>query len=205
MGPKDWFRSFPGSDPLRSAGQIATFSAVEIRDAENNPLPVGEEGEIAARCDGQMAGIWGDPELTARKLHEGSVLTGDVGRLKVNGFLYIVDRVDDMIVSGGFNIWPSELENVIAAIDGVREVVVFGVPHPKWGKAPHAVVVKRPNCVIDLNIITDSCAEAIGSYKKPYSVELREEALPRNPVGKIQRKVLREPFWIGEDRWVRGS
>jgi len=205
MGPKEWFRELAGSDPIRAAGRIMPFAELEIRGDDNQPLPIGQAGEIAIRCDGQMTGIWGDPDMTSRRLIDGWVLTGDVGRLDHNGYLYIVDRVDDMIVSGGFNIWPAELEQAIETIEGVREVVVFGIPHPKWGEAPHAVVVRRQGAQIEEKIIIEACALKLGSYKKPHSVELRDDPLPRSVVGKIQRKVLREPYWAGEERRVRGS
>jgi acyl-CoA synthetase (AMP-forming)/AMP-acid ligase II len=205
MGPKEWFRELPGSDPIRAAGRIMPFAELEIRGPDNRPLPIGEAGEIAIRCDGQMTGIWGDGDMTSRRLVDGWVLTGDVGRLDHNGYLYIVDRVDDMIVSGGFNIWPAELEQAIETIEGVREVVVFGVPHSKWGEAPHAVVVRRQGAALDERTIIETCANKLGSYKKPHSVELRDDPLPRSVVGKIQRKVLREPYWAGEERRVRGA
>jgi acyl-CoA synthetase (AMP-forming)/AMP-acid ligase II len=205
MGSKDWFREMPGSDPIRAAGRILPFAELDIRDGENNPLPIGEEGEIAIRCDGQMTGIWGDDELSARRLIDGWVLTGDVGRMDQNGYLYVVDRVDDMIVSGGFNIWPAELEQAISSLPAVREVAVFGVPHDKWGEAPHAVVVVAPDADLDDATVIETCRSQLGSYKKPDKVEFRTDPLPRSPVGKIQRKVLREPYWAGEERRVRGS
>ena len=205
MGPKEWFRDLPGSDTVRSAGRIMPFAELEIRDDNNQPVPMGEIGEIAIRCDGQMSGIWGEPEMSERRLRGGWVLTGDMGRLDENGYLYIVDRVDDMIVSGGFNIWPSELEDVIAALEGVQEVAVFGIPHLKWGETPHAMVVVKPGAQIDEQTIMSACTQQLGSYKKPHSVELRDETLPRSPVGKIQRKILREPYWAGQDRRVSGT
>ena len=205
MGPKEWFRDLPGSDPVRAAGRLMPFAELEIRGEDNQPLPPGEEGEIAIRCDGQMTGIWGDPDMTSRRLIEGWVLTGDIGRLDKNGYLYVVDRVDDMIVSGGFNIWPAELEQAIETLPGVREVVVFGVPHGKWGEAPLALVVREPGAELSEHTVIEACTRLLGSYKKPASVLFRDEPLPRSPVGKIQRKVIREPYWAGEERRVRGA
>ena len=205
MGSKEWFSQVPGSDPVRAAGRLMPFAELEIRDTDNNPLPIGAEGEIAIRCDGQMTGIWGDPELSERRLRDGWVLTGDIGRLDRNGYLYVVDRVDDMIVSGGFNIWPAELEQAIGTLPEVREVVVFGVPHDKWGEAPLAVVVTAAGADIDQSTVIQACVRLLGSYKKPHSVVFRDSALPRSPVGKIQRKVLREPYWTGEERRVGGA
>jgi len=205
MGSKDWFREMPGSEPIKAAGRVLPFAELEIRDEDNITLPVGEEGEIAIRCDGQMTGIWGDDDLSRRRLVDGWVLTGDVGRLDENGYLYVVDRVDDMIVSGGFNIWPAELEQAIATLEDVREVAVFGVPHDKWGEAPLATVVVTEGSSLDGAEVIETCRRILGSYKKPHEVVLRSDPLPRSPVGKIQRKVLREPYWAGEERRVRGS
>jgi acyl-CoA synthetase (AMP-forming)/AMP-acid ligase II len=205
MGPQDWFGEVEGSDPMGAAGRVMPFAEVEIRDEENRPLPVGEVGQIAARCDGQMTEIWEDPELTARRLVDGWVLTGDIGRLDRNGFLYVVDRKDDMIISGGFNIWPAELEMVIAELTGVREVAVFGIPDARWGETPHAVVVVEEDATLTEDDVTRTCAERLGSYKKPSSVELRSEPLPRSPVGKVLRRALRDPHWAGQQRSVAGA
>ena len=205
MGPQEWFSTVPGSDPLRAAGRITAFAELEIRDENNRPLPIGEEGEIAIRCEGQMTGIWDDEELTATRLRDGWVLTGDIGRLDEHGFLYVVDRVDDMIVSGGFNIWPAELEQVIQMVPGVQEVVVFGVPHEKWGETPLALVVADPAAGLEEAAIIEICRERLGSYKKPSQVAFQSESLPRSPVGKIQRKVLREAYWANQEKRVAGS
>jgi acyl-CoA synthetase (AMP-forming)/AMP-acid ligase II len=205
MGPREWFGGGPESPTIRSAGRVMPFAELDIRDADNNSLPIGEAGEIAIRCDGQMTGIWGDPDLSDRRLQDGWVLTGDIGKLDHSGYLYVVDRVDDMIVSGGFNIWPAELEQAIQTLPGVREVVVFGVPHEKWGEAPLAVVVTAPETALDQSAVIGACTRLLGSYKKPNSVVFQSESLPRSPVGKIQRKVIREPYWSGEDRRVRGA
>jgi acyl-CoA synthetase (AMP-forming)/AMP-acid ligase II len=205
MGPRTWFSESPGSTPIRAAGQVMPFAELEIRDDDNNPLPIGQEGEIAIRCEGQMTGIWDDPELTDYRLRDGWVLTGDIGRLDENGFLYVVDRVDDLIVSGGFNIWPAELEQTIGLMGPVREVAVFGVPHDKWGETPMALVVVDELGLLDEDTIIEECRSRLGSYKKPSQVEFRTEPLPRSPVGKIQRKVIREPYWFGLESRVFGS
>jgi acyl-CoA synthetase (AMP-forming)/AMP-acid ligase II len=208
MGSREWFADVPGSDPVRAAGKVMPFAELDIRDEQNRSRPIGQEGEIAIRCDGQMTGIWGDPDQSDRRLREGWVLTGDIGRLDHNGYLYVVDRVDDMIVSGGFNIWPAELEQAIQTLPGVREVAVFGVPHPKWGEAPLAVVVRQEGdagTVLEEHTVISTCAERLGSYKKPHRVVFQDEPLRRSPVGKVQRKMLREPYWATEDRRVRGS
>jgi acyl-CoA synthetase (AMP-forming)/AMP-acid ligase II len=195
MGPVEWFGEVPGSEPLRACGRVMPYAELEIRDERGDPLPAGEPGEIALRTDGQMVCIWGDPELTSQRLVDGWVLTGDIGSLDRNGFLYLLDRKDDMIISGGFNIWPAELEVVIADLPGVREVAVFGVPHPRWGETAMALVTVQEGAALTEDDITAACRQRLGSYKKPTAVRLSAEPLPRTPLGKISRKALREPYW----------
>ena len=152
-----------------------------------------------------MIGFWNNPEATAERLVDGWVLTGDIGMLDANGYLYMLDRADDMIISGGYNIWPAELENVITDHPAVIEVAVFGVPHERWGESPYALCVIKPGAEVTEAEIIALCAERLGSYKKPGRVEFRTEALPKSPVGKVKRKDLREPHWAGHDRRVAGS
>ena len=183
MGPREWFGTLPGSDPLRAAGRIMPFAELEIRDEDNQAVPVGTEGEIAIRCEGQMTSLWDEPEQTAARLRDGWVLTGDIGRVDEHGFLYVIDRVDDMIVSGGFNIWPAELEQVISALPGVREVVAFGVPDDKWGETPLAEVILDDGAALDGATVIAACVAELGSYKKPAQVVFRHRAVPAQPGG----------------------
>lgn len=205
MGPSAWFAEIEGSTPLRACGMPLPFAQIQIWDEDNNELPRGEVGEIVARSDGQMVGFWNNPEATAERIVRGWVKTGDMGRLDANGYLYIVDRSDDMIISGGYNIWPMELENVISDHEAVIEVAVFGVPHEKWGESPYAVCVVAEAAVVSEDEIISLCADRLGSYKKPVGVRFQTAPLPKSPVGKIKRKDLREPFWEGHDRRVSGS
>ena len=212
MGAEEWFSKVEVSEPLRSTGRALPFAYLQIRDPDDatRQLPIGEEGEIAVKCDGQMLEFWENPEATAERISpDGFVLTGDIGRLDENGYLYVLDRKDDMIISGGFNIWPAELENIIADHPAVVEVAVFSVPDDRWGETPMAVcTVADGNSIDDVAVgdeIRSLCAERLGSYKKPRYVELRAEPLPKSPVGKIQRKTLREPHWAGHDRRVAGT
>jgi acyl-CoA synthetase (AMP-forming)/AMP-acid ligase II len=158
-----------------------------------------------------MTGFWENPEATTERVTpDGFVLTGDIGRLDANGYLYVLDRKDDMIISGGFNIWPAELENVIADHGAVIEVAVFAAPHERWGETPAAVcVVADGTADTDRDRIAEEirtlCAERLGSYKKPGVLVVRTEPLPKSPVGKIQRRALREPYWAGFDRRVGGT
>ena len=205
MGPKEWFSEIAGSDPMRSAGRPLPFAELEIRGESNEVLGVDEEGEIAIRCDGQMQAFWDAPELTAERVIDGWVLTGDIGKIDRNGMVYVLDRKDDMVISGGFNIWPAELENVILDHPEVLEVAVFGIPDDRWGESPAAICVVNEGVVIDQEDIISLCIDRLGSYKKPSNVMFQTDPLPKSPVGKIQRKVLREPFWAGQDRRVGGS
>ena len=206
MGPAEWFSEVDGSTPLRSAGRPLPFGDIDILDPDTSePLPLGEEGEIAIRCDGQMKEFWENPEATAERMRDGWVLTGDLGRIDQNGYLYVLDRKDDMVISGGFNIYPAELENVLTDHPDVVEAAVFGVPSERWGESPYAVVMVREDATVTGDELVDLCADRLGSYKKPVAVELRTEELPKSPVGKLARKVLREPHWEGHDRRVAGN
>lgn len=206
MGPDEWFSTVEGSDPLRSAGRPLPFGDLDIKHPDTaESLPIGEEGEIAIRCDGQMLEFWNNPEATAERIVDGWVLTGDIGRVDANGYLYVLDRKDDMIISGGFNIWPAELENVLTDHPEVIEAAVFGVPSERWGESPYAVVNVVEHASVDEAELIALCAERLGSYKKPVGVELQNAELPKSPVGKLARKVLREPHWAGHTKRVAGN
>jgi acyl-CoA synthetase (AMP-forming)/AMP-acid ligase II len=206
MGPREWFSTVPGSTPLRAAGRPFPYGEIKVVGEDGTtPLPPGEEGEIAIRCDGQMSGYLDDPVATAEKIKDGFVLTGDLGQFDANGFLYVLDRKDDMIISGGFNLYPNEIENAIANHPEVLEVAVFGVPDEKWGEAPLAVCAVAPDATVSAEDIIDLCRRSLGSYKKPREVVFTDQPLPKSPTGKLQRKVLREVYWAGEDRRVSGG
>jgi acyl-CoA synthetase (AMP-forming)/AMP-acid ligase II len=152
-----------------------------------------------------MRGFWGDDELTATRLIDGWIRTRDIGTIDANGFVYILDRADDMIVSGGFNIWPAELETVINDHPGVIEVAVFGIPHPRWGETPLAVCRLADGATVTEAEVIELVTRRLGSYKKPSRVEFTAEPLPKNVVGKLLRKALREPYWAGAGRRVGGA
>jgi acyl-CoA synthetase (AMP-forming)/AMP-acid ligase II len=206
MTGAQWFRTdLPGSNPLRACGMPLPFAELEIWDENNKPVAPGEAGQIVAKSDGQMSGFWNDEQGTRERMVDGWVLTGDVGMLDANGYLYMLDRANDMIVSGGFNIYPAELENAIADHPAVIEVAVFGVPHEKWGEAPMAVCTIDGKLSVSEQELIALCADKLGSYKKPHRVEFRREPLPKTPVGKVKRRELREPFWKGQARRIAGS
>lgn len=205
MNSAQWFAKVAGSNPLRACGLALPFSEVEIWDEDNNPVAANEVGEIVARSDGMMSGFWKNPEASAERIVDGWIKTGDLGKLDANGYLYVVDRADDMIISGGFNIWPAELENVLAGHDDVIEVAVFGIPHERWGETPHALCVVAEGSLLTAEELVAMVVADLGSYKKPGSITITTEPLPKSPVGKVKRKDLREPFWAGVDRRVSGS
>lgn len=206
MGPGEWFGTIEGSTPMRSAGRVLPFVELQIRDEDGlTVLTSGAEGEIYARCEAQMREFWGDEELTRTRLIDGWVRTGDIGRLDDNGYLYVLDRADDMIVSGGFNIWPAELETVIAEHPEVIEVAVFAIPDDHWGETPMAVCTVGEGVSVTAEQVIELCRLRLGSYKKPSRVEFTREPLPKSVVGKLQRKALREPHWRGKERRVAGA
>lgn len=188
---------------LASAGRVTPFVELRLVTPEGNEADAGELGEIWARGDIVMSGYWNRPEDTAAMISpDGWAATGDVGKM-VDGYIYIVDRKKDMIVSGGFNIFPSEVENAISAIDGVDEVAVIGVPDEQWGEAVRAVVVLRPGADLTEADIAAGCKERIASYKKPQSVVFASE-IPKTGTGKVRRRELRDEAWAGRDRRVGG-
>jgi len=186
---------------LASAGFPRTDVEVKIFDSEDNELPPGETGEIVTRSDLVMKGYWRNPDATAGTLRNGWLHTGDVGYMDENGYLFIMDRSKDMIISGGENIYPREIEEVLIRHGGVREVAVIGVPDPKWGEAIKAVIsLKEGEIVTDTELIA-FCRDHLASYKKPKSVEFVDE-LPKNNYGKILKRELRARYWVDRERKV---
>ena len=205
MGPQQWFAEVPGSQPLRACGMVMPFALIDIRDEAGERLPVGEIGEIYARADGQMTGFWNNPEASAERIVDGWIRTGDIGRIDSNGYVYLIDRAADVIISGGYNIWPLDLERVIAAMPGVVEVAVFGVPHPRWGEAPMAQCVIAVGAALEESAVIARVAAELGGYMKPAAVGFQTDPLPRSAVGKLNRKALREPHWAHVERRIQGS
>jgi long-chain acyl-CoA synthetase len=165
-------------------------------------MPEGEVGEIWCRTVQNMKGYWNLPEETAKSMPgDGWFRTGDAGYLDSDGYLYIHDRVKDMIVSGGENIYPAEIENVLMAHPAVADVAVIGVPSERWGETPKALVVRAAGTEVTEAELVAYCRERLAGYKCPSSVDW-VEVLPRNPSGKILKKDLRKPYWEGRDRMV---
>ncbi len=193
-----------GPVPMRlaSAGRVNPFVEVRVRDEQGHDLGPGEVGEIAVRGDVVMAGYWERPEQTAEMLGaDGWAATGDLGRIDEDGYLFVVDRKRDMIITGGYNVYPTEVENAIASMPEVQEVAVVGIPDERWGEAVAAIVVMRDGCIPDTDAVVAVCQERLANYKKPRTVEFVEE-LPKTGSGKIMRRVLRARFWEGHERSV---
>lgn len=191
-----------GSPRMRSVGTPLPGVEIKIIDEAGAEVPVGTVGEIATRSSKNMRGYWNNPEATAETIDaDGWLRTGDAGYLDEDGYLYIHDRVKDMIISGGENVYPAEVENALYAHPKIADVAVIGVPHEKWGEAVKAcVVVKEGEELSEAEVIAHA-RKHIAGYKCPKSVDFIP-ALPRNPSGKILRRELRAPYWEGKDRAV---
>jgi long-chain acyl-CoA synthetase len=174
---------------------------VRIVDEDGNELPRGTNGEIAVRGAQVMIGYWRKPEATAAVLRKGWLHTGDAAYMDEDGFVYIVDRVKDMIISGGENIYSREVENAVHAHPAVRDCAVIGIPNDEWGESVHAVVVLKDGQTASAKDIIDHCRTLIAGYKVPRSVDFLD-ALPLSGAGKIMKNVLRAPFWKGKTRAV---
>jgi fatty-acyl-CoA synthase len=186
---------------LRSCGKPYPGIEVKTVDASGQATKAGEVGEIIVRGDVVMKGYWNKPEATAAAIRDGWFYTGDAGYFDADGFLYIHDRVKDMIVSGGENVYPAEVENAVFAHPAVADVAVIGVPDEKWGEAVKAIVVLKPGISASAADLIAFARTRIAAYKAPKSVDFAA-ALPRNPSGKILRRELREPYWAGKQRRV---
>ena len=204
MGPGEFLldgRIAP-DDRLGACGRPSLpFCRVAILDDQGALLPTGERGEICARGDQVMAGYYKNPEATATTFAGGWLHTGDIGYFDDAGYLHIVDRKKDLIISGGFNVYPAEIEEVIAAHPAVYECAVIGVPHEEWGEAVKAVVVLRADAQATAAEIIEWSRPRLGGVKTPKSVDLVAD-LPRSARGKVLRRVLREPYWSGRARKV---
>lgn len=186
---------------LRSCGKPYPGLEIKVFDADGREVKLGEVGEIVMRGATLMKGYWNKPEATAKAIKDGWFYTGDAGFFDKDGYLFIHDRVKDMIVSGGENIYPAEVENAVFGHPAIADVAVIGVPDDKWGEAVKAIVVLKPGAHATPEDIIAYTRARIAGYKLPKSVDFID-ALPRNPSGKILRRELREPYWAGKTRRV---
>ena len=202
LPPADHDLHGPNRHRLRSCGVPGPGVEVRIVDAATaEDVPVGEVGEIWIRSPQVMKGYWKQPEETAKAIVDGWFRTGDAGYLDDDGYVYIHDRVKDMIVSGGENVYPAEVENVLMGHPAVADVAVIGVPDDKWGETAKALVVRAPGTEATAAELIAHCREHLAKFKCPTSVDWID-ALPRNPSGKVLKKDLRAPYWEGRTRNV---
>jgi acyl-CoA synthetase (AMP-forming)/AMP-acid ligase II len=186
---------------LASAGVPPPSAAIRIVDDEGRDCETGVAGEIVAHTPSLLRGYWNNSVATADALDGGWLKTGDVGWRDEDGFLFIVDRKKDVIISGGENIYPREVEEALHFHPEVQDVAVIGVPDDKWGEAVKAFAVTVPNRTVSEDDLIAFCKTRIASYKKPKSIEFVEK-LPRLANHKIDKKALREPYWRGQARRV---
>lgn len=191
----------PGGGRLLSCGRPGPGVELAITGPDGGLLAAGQVGEVRVRTPALMKGYWRDPQATADVVVDGWFRTGDAGCLDAAGYLYIRDRVKDMIVSGGENIYPAEVENALFSHPAVADAAVIGVPDPKWGEAVRALVVRRPGMALGEAELLAHARSQIAGYKVPKAVTWAEE-IPRNAAGKILRRKLREPFWADAARQV---
>ena len=199
LGPDDHRRG----DVLRSAGRPLLGTAITIQDDAGNVLPSGEVGEVCARSDNFMREYWNRPSETADAFRGGWYHTGDAGRLDDEGYLYLVDRVKDMIVTGGENVYSSEVEQAVASHPAVAQVAAIGIPSDQWGEAVHAIVVLKPELTATEEELKEWARERIAGYKVPKSIEFRDTPLPLSGAMKVLKRELRAPFWAGRERMVQ--
>ena len=201
-GPE--YHVFEGSNAgkYKSAGRAALGVEIMICDDDGNEVPRGEVGEVCVRGPNIMLGYWNLPDLTEAAIRDGWMRSGDGAYMDEDGFIYIVDRMKDMIISGGENIYSAEVEDVLHQIPAVAEAAVVGVPDERWGERVHAIVRLRDGETIEEAAIMAHCHEQIAGFKCPKSVSFRDEPMPLSGAGKILKTELRKPYWESEEKQV---
>jgi long-chain acyl-CoA synthetase len=192
----------PFAGRLKSCGQAVLTCEVKVVDTERRELPRGQAGELAVRGPNIMKGYWNKPAETAAVLEDGWYYTGDGAYMDREGFVFIVDRLKDMIISGGENVYSAEVENAISLMPGVGEVAVIGVPDERWGERVHAIIVPKQGIALTADQVLEHCRAHIAGYKCPRSVDFRGTPLPLSGAGKILKRELREPYWKGHSKGV---
>jgi acyl-CoA synthetase (AMP-forming)/AMP-acid ligase II len=186
---------------LTSAGRPYTLVEVRVVDEHGRDTAVGETGEVIVRGDHVMKEYWQLPQETEETLKDGWLHTRDMARVDQDGYIYLVDRKSEMIISGGLNIYPNEVEQVLYEHRAVLEAAVFGVPDKDWGESVKAVVALKPGMKATEQELIDFCKSRLTSYKKPKSIDFMT-SLPKSPEGKVLRRAMREPYWKGHDRRI---
>jgi acyl-CoA synthetase (AMP-forming)/AMP-acid ligase II len=186
---------------LNSAGQPMTGCDVRVRRPDGSDCATGERGEIVIRSDGLMQGYWQNDAATREAIRSGFLHTGDIGEIDDAGYVYVVDRLKDMIVSGGENIYSREVENALSSHPAVLEAAVVGGPDERWGETVLAFVVRRPGQIVSVDDIIAHCSRTVASYKRPREIRF-VESLPKLPNGKVEKYKLRDPLWAGRERAI---
>jgi long-chain acyl-CoA synthetase len=190
-------------DRIRSCGQPVPGVGIRILAEDGTPVSLGEVGEVVVQGPNVMLGYWNKPEQTASVLRDGGYWSGDLGYMDDEGYLFLVDRSKDMIVSGGENVYSTEVEEVLYRHPAVLEAAVFGVPDEKWGEAVYAAVYLRPGTEgVTADELVAFCRESLGGYKVPKGIDLHDQVLPKSGPGKFLKRSLRDRYWAGHDRGV---
>ena len=196
---RDWYLP----EKLGAVGRQAFNVDVALFRTDGVEAEPGEPGEIASRGDNVMMEYYGEPEQTAAvfRLGSGWLLTGDVGVRDEQGFITLIDRAKDMLISGGENVYPKEIEDVIYGLDAVAECAVFGVPDDKWGEVPAAYLQLKPGAALEVDVVVERCRQKLAEFKRPRVVKIVDD-FPKTPIGKIQKNLLREPYWKGKQKKI---
>jgi acyl-CoA synthetase (AMP-forming)/AMP-acid ligase II len=205
MGPAEHALALvEGGPQLSSVGRACANAQLRICHDDGSECKTGDIGEIWIWAPWSTPGFWQRPELDEQRLCQGWLRTGDLGRMAADGYFYLADRKEDMIISGGFNVYPAEVENALMAHEAIAECGAFAVPDPKWGEAVHAAVVLREGQQVTAEELIVFAKSSLARFKVPKVIHIMNE-LPKTPVGKILRRVLREPHWQGQDGNVHGA
>ncbi|WIY27497.1 long-chain-fatty-acid--CoA ligase [Parasedimentitalea psychrophila] len=192
----------PKAGKLRSAGRPTRVCEIRIVDEDNNELPQGSVGQISVKGPITMLGYWNNPEVTAETIRDGWLLTGDAGYMDSEGFIFLMDRLKDMIVSGGENVYSAEVENALGQHPAVATSAVIGIPSDQWGESVHAIVILHPDATVTPAELQAHCHQLIAGYKCPRSVEFRSDPLPLSGANKVLKTELRKPYWQGQTRQI---
>jgi long-chain acyl-CoA synthetase len=187
---------------LTSCGRSCPGIDLRVVDESGHELPAGLPGELVVRGRNVMHGYWNNPTETAAAFRDGFFRTGDVGHRDASGYVHILDRLKDMIVTGGENVYSGEVEAVLYTHPAVREAAVFGIPDPKWGEIVMACVALKPNAALAVQDLVTHCRASLAGYKVPRRIEFSDVELPKSGSGKILKRLLRERFWTSQSRAV---
>lgn len=200
--PKYHVLEGPNAGKIKSAGRAGACVEIRIVDADDNVLPPHKIGEVTVMGPNKMLQYWNKPEETATSLRNGWIYTGDAGYLDEDGFLFLVDRVKDMIISGGENVYSTEVENAVMKHPAVQQCIAIGIPDEKWGELVHAEIILNEGSVATKEDIITHCREFIANYKCPKSVKFRTEPFPLSGAGKLLKREVRKVYWGGKERAI---